>query len=64
MIFMINLLITATLLKWQTTLFITIIGTFASVQFFKWYMGTEYIAGNLGDMQFQIIYLMLLYQLQ
>ncbi|WP_375333813.1 sodium:solute symporter [Candidatus Tisiphia endosymbiont of Xenochironomus xenolabis] len=43
MIFIINLLVTGILLRWQIALFITIFGTFASFQFFKCYMGEDYL---------------------
>ncbi len=61
MIFMLNLLITGILLRWQVTLFMAICGTFLSVQFFKWHMGTSSLTSDLRDTQFQIIYLLLLF---
>ncbi|WP_425362680.1 sodium:solute symporter family protein [Candidatus Tisiphia endosymbiont of Hybos culiciformis] len=60
-IFIINLLITGILLRWQVALFITIFGTFASLQFFKCYMGEDYLTSNFGSIQFQINFLLLLF---
>ncbi|MCC8371759.1 MAG: hypothetical protein LN568_03265 [Rickettsia endosymbiont of Pseudomimeciton antennatum] len=61
MIFIINLLVTGILLRWQIALFIAIFGTFASFQFFKCYIGEDYLTSNFGDIQLQIIYLLLLF---
>ncbi|HJD64153.1 MAG TPA: sodium:solute symporter family protein [Rickettsia endosymbiont of Sericostoma sp.] len=61
MIFIINLLVTGILLRWQIALFIAIFGTFASFQFFKCYMGENYLTSNFGDIQLQINYLLLLF---
>ncbi|WP_375332126.1 sodium:solute symporter family transporter [Candidatus Tisiphia endosymbiont of Temnostethus pusillus] len=61
MIFIINLLVTGILLRWQIALFITIFGTFTSLQFFKCCMGKYYLTSNFGNIQFQIIYLLLLF---
>ncbi len=61
MIFIINLLVTGILLRWQIALFITIFGTFTSLQFFKCCMGKDYLTSNLGSIQFQInLFLLLL----
>ena len=35
-------------------------GMFFSIQFFKWYVGVSNLPGNLGDIQFKIIYALLL----
>ncbi len=61
MIFIINLLVTGILLRWQIALFVTIFGTFSSFQFFKCYMGEDYLTSNLGSIQFQINFLLLLF---
>ncbi|MCC8398640.1 MAG: hypothetical protein LN569_05080 [Rickettsia endosymbiont of Labidopullus appendiculatus] len=60
MVFMLNLMITCILLRWQAVLFITISGIFISAQFFKYYM-SEHLVGNSDDIQFQIIYVLLLF---
>ncbi|WP_341752660.1 MULTISPECIES: sodium:solute symporter family protein [unclassified Candidatus Tisiphia] len=61
MIFIINLLVTGILLRWQIALFIAIFGTFASFQFFKCYMGEDYLTSSFSDIQFQMNYLLLLF---
>ncbi len=59
MIFILNLVVIAMLLRWQAALFIIITGALASVHFFKWYAGIDNLA-EIGNLQFKIMYSLLL----
>ncbi|MDF2966168.1 MAG: hypothetical protein K0Q51_1556 [Rickettsiaceae bacterium] len=61
MIFLLNLIVTATILRWETTILMSITGTLASIFFFKHFMHTESIPGEFGTIKFKIIYSLLLF---
>ncbi|XVN40368.1 MAG: ATP-binding protein [Rickettsia endosymbiont of Argas persicus] len=56
----INLLIIATLFRWYTTLLMTIIGVFASVEFYRHFMD-ENLLINIDSFQFKVIYFLTLF---
>jgi Na+/proline symporter/signal transduction histidine kinase len=59
-IFMINLIIAATLLKWHTILIAVIIGIFASVNFYQqYYNDLNHL--SYTDLQYKVIYFILLF---
>ncbi|NRB10779.1 MAG: hypothetical protein HRU35_04095 [Rickettsiaceae bacterium] len=60
MILMMNIIILGLLSRWYVALFMTIIGVIISVQFFKLYMGVDSLPGNMGSLQFQLVYTLLL----
>jgi Na+/proline symporter/signal transduction histidine kinase len=60
MILMLNMLIIALLLRWQISIFLIFITAFASISFYKWYMGLNSLDLNLGTLQFKIMYCLLL----
>ncbi len=62
MICLLNFIITSLLLsRWQVTLLFIIAGTFSATQIFKLCVNQSILPGYLGDMQFQIIYILLLF---
>ncbi|WP_341794912.1 sodium:solute symporter family transporter [Rickettsia endosymbiont of Rhinocyllus conicus] len=56
----INLLIIATLFRWHTTLLMTIIGVFASIEFYKYFMDEKLLI-NIDSFQFKVIYFLTLF---
>ena len=60
MILMLNMLILALLLRWQVSIFIIFITVFASMSFYKWYMGLDSLNLDFGTLQFKIMYCLLL----
>ncbi|MCC8369453.1 MAG: alkaline phosphatase [Rickettsia endosymbiont of Oxypoda opaca] len=60
MIFMINLIIVATLFKWHITLIMTISGVFAGVEFYKYFMKEKLLIDEY-NLQAEIIYLLTLF---
>jgi Na+/proline symporter/signal transduction histidine kinase len=60
MILMLNMLIIALFLRWQISIFLIFITAFASISFYKWYMGLNSLDLNLGTLQFKIMYCLLL----
>lgn len=60
MILMLNMLIIALLLRWQISIFIIFTTAFASISFYKWYMGLDNLDLNIGTLQFKIMYCLLL----
>ncbi|HJD65789.1 MAG TPA: alkaline phosphatase [Rickettsia endosymbiont of Bembidion nr. Transversale] len=56
----INLLIIATLFRWHTTLLMTIIGVFASIEFYKYFMDEKLLV-NIDSFQFKVIYFITLF---
>ena len=60
MISILNLVVVSLLLRWQITLFMIITGIFSAVQLFKLYMIEDSLPGHFDNMQFQIIYILLL----
>jgi Na+/proline symporter/signal transduction histidine kinase len=61
MIFLLNIIIIAFMLRWQVAISMVCITVFLSVQFYKWYMGVSDLgpAISLG-LQFKIMYVLLL----
>ena len=60
MIFLLGTVVLSILVHWQTALFLMVTGIFFSIQFFKYYVGVSNLSVNLGDIQFKIIYVLLL----
>lgn len=60
MICMINLLITAALIRWQTILLMMSLGIYSAVVFFKWQTGIAILQGSETGLQFKLIYSLLL----
>ncbi|KJV90112.1 putative membrane protein [Rickettsia bellii str. RML An4] len=56
----INLLIIATLFRWHTTLLMTIIGVFVSIEFYKYFMDEKLLV-NIDSFQFKVIYFITLF---
>ncbi|HJD62552.1 MAG TPA: alkaline phosphatase [Rickettsia endosymbiont of Degeeriella rufa] len=56
----INLLIIATLFRWHTTMLMTIIGVFASIEFYKYFMDEKLLV-NIDSFQFKVIYFLTLF---
>ncbi|HJD61912.1 MAG TPA: alkaline phosphatase [Rickettsia endosymbiont of Columbicola hoogstraali] len=57
----INLLIIATLFRWHTTMMLmTIIGVFASIEFYKYFMDEKLLV-NIDSFQFKVIYFLTLF---
>lgn len=59
MTFMLNFIVLAVLVRWPIALLMMVIGTFSSIQFFKFYTGDEIFSGDFSDLQFTIAYLLL-----
>jgi len=61
MVFLVNIIVIALLLRWQVALIVIGFSTFVSIQFYKWYMEVENINTELGiGLQFKIMYVLLL----
>ena len=56
----INLLIIATLFRWHTTLLMTVIGVFAGIEFYKYFMDEKLLI-NIDSFQFKVIYFLTLF---
>lgn len=56
----VNLLIIATIFRWQTTLLMTIIGVFAGIEFYKYFMD-ETLLIKIDSFQFKVIYFLTLF---
>ena len=60
MILLINIIITALLLRWQVVILMMVISVFAAMQSYKWFIGVEEVNVDIGSLQFKIMYLLLL----
>ena len=60
MIFILNLLVLSILLRWQVALGFIFTGVFISIQSFKWYMGIDQLPSGIDNLQFKIMYSLLL----
>lgn len=61
MIFMVNMIVLALLLRWQVAVLTVCVAAFLSVEFYKWYIGVEAINAAVGvGLQFKIMYVLLL----
>ncbi|MGI4776450.1 MAG: ATP-binding protein, partial [Janthinobacterium lividum] len=60
MMFVLNIFVISTISRWQVTLLLVpVVGTL-TVQFYKWYLNIDTLSGNIGTLQFKIIYFLLL----
>jgi len=59
-ILMANLITISILLRWEVALLMILGGFFTSIQFYKYYMGELALAEELSNLQFKIVYLLLL----
>jgi len=60
MISMINLIVIAALMRWQTALLMLVIGVYSAITFFKWQMGVDILPNSNIELQFKFIYALLL----
>ena len=60
MIGILNLVVVSLLLRWQVTLFMIVTGIFSATQLFKLYMMQDSLPGHVDNIQFQIMYILLL----
>lgn len=56
----INLLIIATLFRWQATLLMTVTGVFASIEFYKYFMDEKLLV-SINSFQFKVVYFLTLF---
>ncbi len=56
----INLLIIATIFRWQATLLMTVTGVFASIEFYKYFMDEKLLI-SIDSFQFKVIYFLTLF---
>jgi len=56
----INLLIIATLFRWHATLLMTVIGVFAAIEFYKYFIDQELLV-SIDSFQFKVIYFLTLF---
>ncbi|WP_032138716.1 sodium:solute symporter family transporter [Rickettsia tamurae] len=56
----INLLIIATIFRWQATLLMTVTGVFASIEFYKYFMDEELLI-SIDSFQFKVVYFLTLF---
>jgi Na+/proline symporter len=61
MIFLLNLIVTGMILRWEATIVMSITGTFLTIEFFKNYMQIVFLPGEFGNVKFKIIYSLLLF---
>jgi len=59
-IFLVNLISVATLLRWQVAIIIIPIGVFAAIEFFESYMGISIAHASIVKLEFKITYLLIL----
>jgi signal transduction histidine kinase len=57
---MINLIVIAALIRWQTALLMLAIGVYSAVAFFRWYTGLAILPDNNIALEFKFIYAVLL----
>ena len=60
-ILMATLITVAVLLTWQFSLFLLVIGTICSIQFYEFFLNLESFTDNIASIQFKIIYSLLLF---
>ncbi len=60
MVFMVNLIVVATLMRWQAALVMIIVGVIATIGFYQHYMGVDVSHGNVMSLEFKGVYLLLL----
>lgn len=60
MMFLLSIIILSTLVRWQVSLTFTLVGTFCSIIFFRFYIHTDEIINNTEPLQFKILYVLLL----
>ena len=60
MIAMINLIVIAALMRWQTALLMLTIGVYSAITFFKWQTGLTALPNSNLELQFKFIYALLL----
>ncbi|AFC71143.1 sodium:solute symporter family transporter [Rickettsia australis] len=56
----INLLIIATIFRWQATLLMTVTGVFASIEFYKYFMDEKLLI-SIDNFQFKVVYFLTLF---
>jgi len=56
----INLLIIATIFRWQATLLMTVAGVFASIEFYKYFMDEKLLV-SIDSFQFKVVYFLTLF---
>jgi signal transduction histidine kinase len=60
MISLVNLIVVATLMRWQPSLVLIFIGVFGAVEFYEYFIGTESTNSSMLSMEIKIVYLLLL----
>ncbi|GAA5252436.1 sodium:solute symporter family transporter [Candidatus Rickettsia kedanie] len=60
MCLIINLLIIATIFRWQATLLMTVTGVFASIEFYKYFMDEKLLI-SIDSFQFKVVYFLTLF---
>ncbi|RYE05696.1 MAG: alkaline phosphatase [Rickettsiaceae bacterium] len=60
MMFVLNIFVISTISKWQVTLLLVPIASTLTVQFYKWHLNIDTLIGNIGTLQYKIIYFLLL----
>ncbi|MDP5083099.1 MAG: hypothetical protein NWP61_02525, partial [Rickettsiaceae bacterium] len=60
MIFLLGIVVLSAVVRWQVAMFLIITGVILSIRYFKWHVGIDAIQGELGGLQFKIMYLLLM----
>jgi Na+/proline symporter/signal transduction histidine kinase len=60
MMLVLNIFVLSSLVRWQVTLLMVPLVCVFTIQFYKWYMQVSSLDGDVGDLQFKIIYSLLL----
>jgi signal transduction histidine kinase len=60
MMLVLDVFVLSSLVRWQVTLIIVPIVCVFTIQFYKWYLGISSLEGSIGDLQFKIIYSLLI----